>query len=88
MSDEPGMKIWNAPIPRNKMGQFHEILLATGGYYLNNPRDQIWEGFFRVDYVPGEETEKRFQRCCQDVKEVRKDQWWRVFLRRLFWWSK
>ncbi len=75
------MKITRS-IPAEKLGQFHEILCATGGRYARNPLrfGQLVE----VCFEPGdyEEMQRRWDRVTVDVTEVRKDQWWRRFLRR------
>lgn len=80
------MRVFNQPIPADKMGLFHEILRSTGGYYLSNPRQVGME--FRVDYAPGdvEEQQKRWAQCTTAVLEVRRDQRWRRLLRRLRFW--
>ena len=76
----------NDPIPAHKLGQFHEVLCACGGRYRGNPRDCTkQEGVYRVDYSydPTTGFDERWRRCIEDVREVRKDQWWRRMLRRL-----
>ena len=76
----------NDPIPANKLGQFHEVLCACGGRYRGNPRDCTkHEGVYRVDYSydPTTGFDARLRRCIEDVREVRRDQWWRRLLRRL-----
>lgn len=77
------MRISNEPVPKNRMRQFHEILCATGGRYTSNPRD--CGDVIRVDYEPGDRLAQvaAWNRCTQDVREVRKNQWWRRALRRL-----
>ena len=74
----------NDPRPKNRMRQFHEILCATGGRYTSNPRD--CGDVMRVDYAPGDykAQSEAWRRITSDVKEVRKDQWWRRVLRRMF----
>lgn len=77
------MHISNDPIPKNKMKIFHEILCSTGGRYTSNPRD--CGDVFRVDYSPGDYKAhcEAWLRVTTQVKEVRKDQWFRRVLRRL-----
>jgi len=78
------MHVSNDPIPKNRMRQFHEILCATGGRYTSNPRD--CGDVFRCDYVPGDHLAQTlaWRLITEDVREVRKDQWWRRMLRRVF----
>jgi len=76
------MNYYNCPIPKDKMTQFHEILCATGGRYIEDPQFVKHENQYRVSYTPGKETEKLWHRCLTEIKEVRKDQKWRIFLRR------
>ena len=69
-------------IPRDKLPQFHAILCATGGRYLRNPfplRDRV-----EVNYEPGDYVAhcEAWARCTTQIREVRKNQWWRVALRR------
>lgn len=54
-------------VPSEKMGQFHEILCATGGRYLRDPLP-LWQ-------------REAWARCMTPIREVRRDQWWRVALR-------
>lgn len=67
------MKIFNEPIPKSKMIQFHEILCATGGRYISNPRDS--GDIFRCDYIPGDEIKQRelWRLATLDIIEIRKD---------------
>ena len=69
-------------IPAEKLGQFHEILCATGGRYLRDPF-QLWRRV-EVHYEPGDYKSHReaWARCVTPIREVRRDQWWRVALRR------
>ena len=71
-------------VPANKMAQFHEILCATGGRYLRNPFP-LW-GKVEVCYQPGDHKAmiEAWGRCTHGIREVRRDQWWRVMLRRLW----
>ena len=77
------MHVSNDPIPKHKMRQFHEILCATGGRYTSNPRD--CGDVMRVDYAPGDykAQNEAWRRANTEIKEVRKDQWWRRVLRRM-----
>ena len=67
-----------------RMRQFHEILCATGGRYIRNPRD--CGDVIRCDYVTGDHLAQTlaWRRITEDVREIRKDQWWRRMLRRMF----
>jgi len=69
-------------IPIEKFNQFHEILCNTNGKYLRNP----FVLFARVEvcYEPGDyETQcKAWKRCITPIKEVNKNQLWRIALRR------
>ena len=78
-------KIYNQPIPEHKIGQFHEILCATGGRYLRNPWQYSKGCEYRVSYLVGdhEAMNKLWQDVTQGISETRKDQWWRKLLRRL-----
>lgn len=78
------MRVFNDPIPKNRMRQFHQILCATGGRYTSNPRD--CGDVMRCDYEPGDHLAQAlaWRRITEDVREVRKDQWWRRVLRRMF----
>lgn len=69
-------------VPSEKMGQFHEILCATGGRYLRDPLP-LWQRV-EVHYEPGDYIAQReaWARCMTPIREVRRDQWWRVALRR------
>lgn len=80
------MKSYNDPIPLSKFAQFHNILCASGGRYLRNPYKQ-----YEVVVVSYEldSTEKMvsFQKAwalvTKNMREIRKDQWWRKVIRRL-----
>lgn len=76
------MHVSNEPISKSRMRQFHEILCATGGRYTSNPRD--CGNVMRVDYTPGDykAQSEAWRQITSDVKEIRKDQWWRRVLRR------
>ncbi len=76
------MRVFNDPIPKNRMRQFHEILCATGGRYTSSPR--VCGDVIRCDYVPGDHLAQTLAwlLITEGVKEVRKDQWWRRALRR------
>lgn len=82
-------KIHNEPIPLHKLTDFHAILKACGGRYLSNPVESPdqW-GHYRVSYEYEDaqacnEHQRRWRRVTKDVREVRKDQWWRIASRRL-----
>lgn len=76
------MKVFDEFVPTGKLRQFHEILCATGGRYLRSPR--AVSGGYRVDYCPGDcrAQAEAWSRCLIDIVEVRKDQFWRKWLRR------
>ena len=71
-------------IPADKMMQFHEILCSTGGRYIRNPL-VLWDRV-EVQYEPGDYKAhiEAWSTCVTPIREVRRDQWWRVILRR-FW---
>ena len=76
------MKITNQPIPKNKIKQFHEILVATGGRYTANPRECGDE--IRVDYEPGDYLahQEAWSRACAEIVEVPpRASFWRRILR-------
>jgi hypothetical protein len=82
-------RVHNEPIPFGKLMDFDEILKACGGRYLSNPvvsPDQY--GHYRVSYEYDDadahnEHQRRWRQVTQDMREVRKDQWWRKAMRRL-----
>lgn len=80
------IQAFNDPIPVDKWRQFHEILCATGGTYLSTP--YAVNGVIKVDYEYGDylEHQRRWRLVTQPIVEVRKDQWWRRFLRRILAW--
>ena len=84
MSAIPDYGIWttNQRVPMKKFEQFDEILRDTGGYYTSNPISM--KGYVLVNYAYGDYTEmnRRWALVTEDVKEVRKDQWWRRWPRR------
>lgn len=69
-------------IPVSKFSQFHEILCSTGGRYLRNP--ELVGIYYYVQYEPGDYNAHKYAwaRCVTQIREVRKNQWWRVMLRR------
>ena len=72
-------------VPRQKMDQFHGILKACGGRYLHNPieiGDVFCVSYEYEDVRNSNEHGKRWRRATEDVREVRKDQWWRKLARR------
>lgn len=72
----------NHSIPLHKLKQFHEILCATGGRYIRNPY-KVGD-VFKVSYTCGDYVaqQEAWNRCTQDIKEIRKDTKWRTILRR------
>jgi hypothetical protein len=71
----------SAFIPKEKFSQFHEVLCATNGRYLENPID--CSDTIHVVYEPGPDTESRWNLYNEDIVEIRKDQWWRILSRKL-----
>ena len=69
-------------VPIEKMPQFHAILCETGGRYLRQPQ-VLWYSV-EVCYEPGDYTAHReaWERCTTPIREVNRNQWWRVLLRR------
>ena len=70
----------SAFIPKEKFTQFHEVLCATGGRYLANPLDCGEK--IHVRYEQGFDHEKLWNLYTCDITEIRRDQWWRVLLRK------
>jgi len=66
------------------MSQFVEILGVTGGRFLSEPYK--CGDVFRCSFEPGDYTRQceLWDRVTTDIKEVRKDQWYRKLLRRVF----
>jgi len=77
------MRIYNERIPKNRMMQFHDILCSTGGRYINNPIE--FDDIVLCNYEPGDYQAQMsaWRRITNDIKEVRKDQWYRKLLRRI-----
>jgi hypothetical protein len=69
-------------IPKEKFSQFHEVICATGGRYLHNPFEVGQT--IHVVYSPGIDHNKLWNLYTEDVVEIRKDQKWRIFIRRFF----
>ena len=69
-------------ITMEKLGQFHAILCNTGGRYLQNPFP-LWDKV-QVNYEPGDYKAhcEAWTQCVTHIREIRRDQWWRVALRR------
>lgn len=76
-------RVFNDPVPLAKWQQFHEILCATGGRYLGTPT--VVGDVVRVSYEPGDypAMQAAWKRVTTEVREIRKDQWWRCLFRRL-----
>lgn len=77
------MRVYDERVPKEKLQQFHEILCSTGGRYLYNPQD--YGEFVRVSYEPGNYSlqMKLWEQCTTSIREVKKNQWWRIALRRI-----
>jgi len=71
-------------IPAAKLKQFNEILHATGGTHVHTPTRDRDGKYVTVSIRYGDYTEmnRRWALVTEDVKEVRKDQWWRRWPRR------
>lgn len=70
-------------IPFEKMNQFHEILCATGGRYIQNPirlSDSYLVKYEAGDYASHQEA---WRRCTTEITEVRRDQYWRTLIRKV-----
>ena len=70
-------------IPVVNIQQFHAILCSTGGRYLSNPF--LLGRRVLVHYEPGDYIAHNdaWSRCVTPIRELRRDQWWRVALRRI-----
>ena len=66
-----------------KIAQFHAIICSTGGRYISNPL--LYGRRVFVSYEPGDYIAhaKAWARCVTPIREVRRNQWWRVVLRRI-----
>lgn len=73
-------------IPGEKVILFTELLHTYGARWLTNPYERP-DGMIRVNYaVPGKaysEFNSTWLRMTTPIREVRHDQAWRTFLRRL-----
>ena len=70
-------------IPIEKIHQFHEILCATGGRHLSSPfivGKRVFVHYEPGDYIAHDEA---WARSVTPIREVRRDQWWRIALRRI-----
>lgn len=77
-----GNKVVEKPVDRLGKDGYSTILLPTGGRYLGNPlplRQHV-----KVYYEPGDYKAQceAWERCVTPISETRRDQWWRVVLRR------
>lgn len=77
------MQVFNEKIPRGKFNDWHLILCQTKGSYIREP-------IFLMDsvivcYEPGDYKEQAsaWNRISTPIKEVRTDQTWRKFARRV-----
>lgn len=75
-------------IPANRLRQFHDILCSTGGRYLRGPLRV--GNIVIVDYEPGdyEAFTEAWSRVTIPVRELRRDQWWRRWFRRIRLWFR
>lgn len=69
-------------IPKNKFQEFHKILCSTGGFYLQNPIILGEKVFVNFEYGDYKQHCHLWDRLNTEIKEVRYDQKWRIFLRR------
>lgn len=71
-------------IPANKIGAFNDVLVATGGRYLQNPL--IMGNKALVKYEPGDQYKhlEMWNYITKPIIEKRSDQWWKILLRRIF----
>lgn len=74
--------IHNERIPKEKMKQWHEILCATGGHYLNNPREA--GDNMVVSYAPGDYKAQceAWSLITTPIKEKRSDTFFMKYFRR------
>jgi hypothetical protein len=63
------VKVYNEPIPVSKMFQFNEILKASGGRYLNNPRNRRDYFLVNYEYSPEKGFAQRWDKATQDIME-------------------
>lgn len=71
-------------IPIERFKQWHDIILcSTGGRYITNPIRGV-SGVYVV-YKPGDHKKQceLYNRITTSIIEVRKDQKWRIFLRKI-----
>lgn len=72
-------------IPREKFQVFHDILCECGGGYIGDTT--VRAKTVIVSYYLDAEGHKKFntlwKRHTTEIVEVRKDQWWRYWLRRI-----
>jgi hypothetical protein len=74
-------------VPKNRLRQFNEILISTGGRYVSEPIFMA-NGEVRVCYQHGdyqEMTDRWYRLLNPPIRVVRKDQRWRRLWRRLWW---
>lgn len=73
-------------IETNRLRQFYEILIATGGRYLREP---VHYGTrVEVVYEPGDYVAQceAWKRITTPIRETFRNQWWRKLLRRIGLW--
>lgn len=78
------MRVWSERVAAEKFEQFHAILCATNGRYLDRPR--LVGGCVIVSYEPGDHLamQKAWETCVTPIVEIRSDQWFKKAFRRLF----
>lgn len=81
-----GIRVNGEYVSRYKFKKFHTLLSEFGGYYQSNPvifSDSVSVHYGFVDIEQYNKFCKAWRMCTEDVVEVRKDQWWRILLRKL-----
>lgn len=81
-----GVRINGQVIQKDKFGVFHSLICEFGGTYTCNPiisSDDVIVYYEFSDVSKYNEFLQAWFSQTQDVVEIRKDQWWRVLLRRL-----
>ena len=77
------MQVFNEKVPKEKFNDWHLILCQTNGRYVREPI--VLVNSVLVCYEPGdyEEQSAAWSRISTPIKEVRSDQTWRKFARRI-----
>jgi hypothetical protein len=77
------MQVFNEEIPKEKFNDWHLILCQTKGSYIREPI--VLNNSVIVCYEPGDYQEQvtAWSRINTPIKEIRRDQTWRKFARRI-----